>query len=50
MRFADEPAERPPSRQITRIDGRGAELANGEFERAIEQLDETASSDDERRV
>jgi integrase len=38
MRFADEPAERAPSRQITRTDGRGVEVAKGEFDRAIEQL------------
>jgi hypothetical protein len=38
MRFADEPAERLPSRQITRLqrDGSGAEP--GEFDRGIERL------------
>ena len=38
MRFADEPAERAPSRQVTRGDGRGTEVEKGEFDRAIERL------------
>jgi hypothetical protein len=50
MRFADEPAERAPSRQITRGDGRGTKLEKGEFDRAIERLNEAASDEDDRRV
>jgi integrase len=38
MRFADEPAERAPSRQISRSDGRSAGVARGEFDRAVERL------------
>ncbi len=42
MRFADEPAERVPSRQITRLqrdDARGASgMEQGEFDRGIERL------------
>ncbi|HTT28127.1 MAG TPA: hypothetical protein VMG37_06935 [Solirubrobacteraceae bacterium] len=38
MRFADEPAERLSSRQITRSGARPAEVEKGEFDRAIEQL------------
>jgi hypothetical protein len=44
MRFADEPAERAPSRQLTRAEnderGRSARLQAGEFDRAIERLDD----------
>ena len=44
MRFADEPAERQPSRQLTRLapdDPRGRALAdNGEFDRQLEHLDD----------
>ena len=40
MRFADEPAERAPSRQISRGDGRGPEVEEGEFDRAIERLND----------
>ena len=46
----DEPAERAPSRQITRGDGRGTKLEKGEFDRAIERLNEAASDEDDRRV
>ncbi len=42
MRFADEPAERAPSRQITRAardDARGSlRVEKGDFDRAVEQL------------
>jgi hypothetical protein len=42
MRFADEPAERLPSRQITRLqrdDARGfSEIEKGEFDRGIDGL------------
>ena len=44
MRFADEPAERGPSRQLTRAEGdeqgRSARLEPGEFDRAIERLND----------
>jgi integrase len=44
MRFADEPAERAPSRQLSRADsdeqGRSARLEAGEFDRAIERLND----------
>jgi integrase len=44
MRFADEPAERAPSRQLTRAEnderGRSATLEAGEFDRAIERLND----------
>lgn len=44
MRFADEPAERAPSRQLTRAEsderGRPAGLEAGEFDRAIERLND----------
>ena len=44
MRFADEPAERAPSRQLTRAEsderGRSARLEAGEFDRAIERLND----------
>jgi hypothetical protein len=44
MRFADEPAERLPSRQLTRLapdDPRGRALVdNGEFDRQLEHLDD----------
>lgn len=43
MRFADEPAERAPSRQITRPagdDGRGSlKVERGDFDLAVEQLE-----------
>ena len=38
MRFSDEPAERAPSRQINRMDGRAAEVEKGDFDRAVERL------------
>ena len=42
MRFADEPAERVPSRQITRLqraDTRGSSaMESGDFDRGIERL------------
>ena len=44
MRFADEPVERAPSRQRTRAEsdepGRSARLDAGEFDRAIERLND----------
>ncbi len=44
MRFADEPAERAPSRQISRADRddpRGSFwVEKGKFDQALEQLDE----------
>ena len=40
MRFADEPAERLPTRQITRSAERSREVEKGEFDRAIEELTE----------
>ena len=53
MRFADEPAERAPSRQITRAardDARGSlRVEKGDFDRAVEQLsDGCYDRDDER--
>jgi hypothetical protein len=50
MRFADEPAERAPSRQITRGDGRRAEVEKGDFDRAIERLNDAASDADDSGV
>jgi hypothetical protein len=50
MRFADEPAERAPSRQITRGDGRSAEVEKGDFDRAIERLNDAASDADDSGV
>jgi len=50
MRFADEPAERAPSRQVTRGDGRGAEVEKGDFDRAIERLNDAASDADDSGV
>ncbi len=38
MRFADEPAERQPSRQVTRSGTRSATVEKGEFDRAVERL------------
>ena len=50
MRFADEPAERALSRQITRADGadgRGSiGVEKGEFDRALERLTDTDKDDD----
>ena len=43
MRFADDPAERTPSRQTTRGDGRSGEIEKGEFDRAIQRLNKVAS-------
>ena len=50
MRFADEPAERAPSRQLTRGDGRGAEAQMGAFDRAIERLNDAASDGEDGGV
>jgi integrase len=50
MRFADEPAERAPSRQVTRGDGRRAEVEKGDFDRAIERLNDAASDADDSGV
>jgi hypothetical protein len=50
MRFADEPAERAPSRQITRGDGRGTEAEMGAFDRAIERLNDAASDGEDGGV
>ncbi|HET7047483.1 MAG TPA: tyrosine-type recombinase/integrase [Solirubrobacteraceae bacterium] len=48
LRFADEPAERAPSRQITRIqrdDARGfSGLEKGEFDRDVDRLNEGAEN------
>ena len=48
LRFADEPAERVPSRQITRIqrdDARGSSgLEKGEFDRDVDLLNEGAEN------
>ena len=38
MRFADEPAERAPTRQVTRVEGRARRGREGEFDRAVERL------------
>jgi len=50
MRFADEPAERALSRQITRADGADARgsigVEKGEFDRALERLTDTDKDDD----
>lgn len=43
MRFADEPAERQPSRQVTRSGARSATVEKGEFDRAIERLTDDPS-------
>jgi len=45
MRFADEPAERAPSRQITRADARGL-VEKGEFDLAVERLTELTEDSD----
>jgi integrase len=50
MRFADEPAERTPSRQVTRGDGRGTEVEKGQFDREIERLTDRTSADHEPDV
>ncbi|MGB0091802.1 MAG: hypothetical protein WBP81_04640 [Solirubrobacteraceae bacterium] len=50
MRFADEPAERAPSRQITRGDARGPAVEKGEFDRAIERLHEAETDHDNHGV
>ncbi len=50
MRFADEPAERAPSRQITRGDGRRAAVETGDFDRAIERLNNVASDAEDSGV
>jgi hypothetical protein len=51
MRFADEPAERAPSRQITRAerhDARGSVAAGkGEFDQALEELTQSDEDGDE---
>ncbi len=50
MRFADEPAERAPSRQITRLqrdDARGSgSTAKGEFDLDLERLNDPGASPD----
>jgi integrase len=52
MRFADEPAQRAPSRQITRAerdDPRGSVAAGkGEFDQALEELTQSDEDGDER--
>ncbi len=52
MRFADEPAERVPSRQITRVarhDPRGQfPIEQGEFDQAVEELTDSEEDRDER--
>lgn len=50
MRFADEPAERAPSRQITRSERRGSAVEKGDFDRAIERLNEADSGSAEPGV
>jgi hypothetical protein len=50
MRLADEPAERTPSRQVTRGDGRGAEPEMGAFDRAVERLNDAASDGEDGGV
>jgi hypothetical protein len=48
MRFADEPAERRPSRQITPSDGHSSgRVEKGEFDRAVERLTESTENGDE---
>ena len=49
MRFADEPAERAPGRQITRGYGLADEV-KGEFDRAIKRLSDPVSDDEDRGV
>jgi integrase len=43
MRFADEPSERQPSRQVTRSGARSATVEKGEFDRAVERLTDDPS-------
>jgi integrase len=50
MRFADEPAERAPSRQVSRGAGRGGEVGKGEFDREIERLNDAAADEDDGEV
>jgi hypothetical protein len=44
MRFADEPAERAPSRQVTRLQRGGVSgfsaVQGGEFDRELDRLDD----------
>jgi hypothetical protein len=51
MRFADEPAERAPSRQISRVerdDPRGSlTVKKGDFDRALEQLSDPSRDGDD---
>ena len=50
MRFADEPAERAPSRQMTRPGSddarRSIGVEKGEFDRALEWLTDADKDDD----
>ena len=46
MRFADEPAERVPSRQITRTGAWYSQVEKGEFDREIERLNNEAAEND----
>ncbi len=46
MRFADEPAERVPSRQITRTGAWHSQVEKGEFDREIERLHKEAAEND----
>jgi integrase len=46
MRFADEPAERVPSRQITRAGAWYSQVEKGEFDREIERLNNEAAEND----
>jgi hypothetical protein len=50
MRFADEPAERALSREITRADGADARgsvsVEKGELDRALERLTDAGEDDD----
>jgi muramidase (phage lysozyme) len=46
MRFADEPAERVPSRQITRTEAWYSQLEKGEFDGEIDRLNSEAAEND----
>jgi len=50
MRFADEPAERAPSRQIKRSASSVSAVEKGEFDWAIERLTEAKSDPDDSGV
>jgi integrase len=50
MRFADEPAERAPTRQVTRGHAGPSEVERGGFDREVERLNDSVSEHDVRDV